>query len=120
MPEDRRKAAAAFLANEAAEVKDPHHDAAGAKIIADGCTGCHMFRGQSDESDSIGPELSGWGSTAWVRAQISNPATNTTYRAEAMNPERKGHMPRFDDKLEADDISLLAAWVRAKAHAGKP
>jgi ubiquinol-cytochrome c reductase cytochrome b subunit len=120
MPEDKRRAVAAFLASEAAEDKDPHHDAAGAKIIADSCTGCHMFRGQSDDSTSIGPELSGWGSTAWIRSQIANPATNTTYRAEAMNPERKGHMPRFDDKLEPEDISLLATWIRSKARAGKP
>ena len=120
MPEDSRRAVAAFLGNEAAEDKDPHHDAAGAKIIADRCTGCHMFRGQTDDSSSIGPELSGWGSTAWVRAQIANPATNATYRAEAMNPERKGHMPRFDDKLEPDDINVLAAWVRTKARAGTP
>ena len=36
-----------------------------------------------------------------------------------MNPESKGHMPRFDDKLEADDSTLLATWVRKKARGGK-
>jgi ubiquinol-cytochrome c reductase cytochrome b subunit len=114
MPEDTRRAIATFLANEAAEVKD-HHDGAGAKLVADRCTGCHLFRGQTDESDSIGPELSGWGSTAWVRAQIANPGTNATYRPEALSPERKHHMPRFDDKLEPDEINVLAMWVRGKA-----
>ncbi len=115
MSEANRKAIAAFLASEAAEDKNPQHDAAGAQLIAIGCTSCHMFRGQTDDNDSIGPELSGWGSTAWIRAQIMNPGTNTTYRAEAMSPERKGHMPRFDDKLDADDINVLATWVRNKA-----
>ena len=41
-------------------------------------------------------------------------------RERAMNPERKGHMPRFDDKLEPEDINLLAVWIRTKARAGKP
>ncbi|MBV9948688.1 MAG: c-type cytochrome, partial [Myxococcales bacterium] len=118
MPDAKRRAIATFLENEAAENKDPKHDAAGAKIIADGCTSCHLFRGQTDDTDSIGPELSGWGSTAWTRAQIANPGTNATYRAEALNPERKRHMPRFDDKLESDDLTLLASWVRSKARAG--
>jgi ubiquinol-cytochrome c reductase cytochrome b subunit len=119
MPEARRKAIATFLANEAAEVKDPNHDAEGAKAVAIGCTSCHLFRGQTDDDDSVGPELAGWGSTAWTRAQISNPGTKTTYRPEALKPERKGHMPRFDDKLETDDINLLAMWVRKKARGEK-
>jgi ubiquinol-cytochrome c reductase cytochrome b subunit len=119
MAENSRIAIATFLANEAAEVKDPQHDMNAAKLISIGCTGCHMFRGQTDDDDSIGPELSGWGSTAWIRAQISNPGTNTTYRAEALKPERKGHMPRFEDKLEPDDINLLASWVRNKARGSK-
>jgi hypothetical protein len=29
-------------------------------------------------------------------------------------------MPHFDDKLEPEDISLLASWIRSKARAGKP
>lgn len=119
MAESSRAAIVTFLANEAAEVQDPQHDSAGAKLIAVGCTSCHLFRGQTDDEDSIGPELSGWGSTAWIRAQIANPGTKATYRAEALKPERKGHMPRFDDQLDADDINLLASWVRSKARASK-
>jgi ubiquinol-cytochrome c reductase cytochrome b subunit len=119
MPEASRKSIAVFLANEAAEQKDPQHDAAAAKMIAIGCTSCHLFRGQTDDDDSIGPELSGWGSTAWTRAQISNPGSKATYRAEAMKAERKGHMPRFDDKMENDDLNLLASWVRKKARGEK-
>jgi ubiquinol-cytochrome c reductase cytochrome b subunit len=119
MPEAERKSIASFLANEAADVKDPQHDAAGAKLVAQRCTICHLFRGQTDDDDSIGPELSGWGSTAWTRAHIANPGTNVTYRPEALNPARKGHMPRFDDKLEHDDVNLLAIWVRKKARGDK-
>jgi ubiquinol-cytochrome c reductase cytochrome b subunit len=119
LPEGKRRDIAAFLAGEAAEAKEPQHDAAGAKLIAIGCTSCHLFRGETDDKDSVGPELSGWGSTAWLRAQIANPGTNATYRAEALSPERKGHMPRFDDKLEPDDINLLSVWVRNTARGSK-
>jgi mono/diheme cytochrome c family protein len=119
MPEADRKTIAAFLANEAAEVKDPQHDAVGAKLVAQRCTACHLFRGQTDDDDSAGPELSGWGSTVWTRAQVANPGTKATYRPEALNPKRKGHMPRFDDKMEPSEIDLLAAWVRKKARGGK-
>ena len=73
MAESDRKLIAQFLANEAAEVKDAQHDAAGAKLISQRCTGCHMFRGQTDDDESIGPELSGWGSLAWTRAADRNP-----------------------------------------------
>jgi ubiquinol-cytochrome c reductase cytochrome b subunit len=119
MPEADRKAIVAFLAAEAAEVKDAQHDAAGAKLVGQRCTSCHVFRGQTDDEDSHGPELAGWGSTAWMTAQIANPSSNTTYRKYAFDPENKGHMPRFDDKLEADDLKLLAGWVRKKAREGQ-
>jgi ubiquinol-cytochrome c reductase cytochrome b subunit len=119
MPEGDRKLIAQFLANEASETKDPQHDAQGGKMVGQRCTSCHLFRGQTDDDDSIGPELAGWGSQAWTRAQIANPSSNATYRKDALSADRKGHMPRFDDKLEADDINLLAAWVRKKARAAK-
>jgi ubiquinol-cytochrome c reductase cytochrome b subunit len=117
MPEADRHKVATFLAAEAAEVKDPQHDADGAKLISRACTSCHLFRGQTDDDDSSGPELAGWGSGAWVRAQIANPGTAATYRPASMSDKRKGHMPRFDDKLEPHDITLLADWVRREAMA---
>ncbi|HKQ70477.1 MAG TPA: cytochrome b N-terminal domain-containing protein [Polyangiaceae bacterium] len=119
MAEADRNLIVAFLANEAAEVKDRQHDAAGAKLVGQRCTACHTFRGQTDDDDSIGPELAGWGSLAWTRAQIANPSSNATYRKDALSEERKGHMPRFDDKLDAADLDLLAGWVRRKARGGK-
>jgi ubiquinol-cytochrome c reductase cytochrome b subunit len=118
MTEDDRRTIGAFLAGEAA-AKEPGHDPQGAKIIGARCTSCHLFRGQTDDDDSAGPELAGWASLAWTRAQIANPGTNTTYRAAAMAADRKGHMPRFDDKLEVEDINLLAVWVRKKARGDK-
>jgi ubiquinol-cytochrome c reductase cytochrome b subunit len=119
MPEGDRKQIVAFLANEAAEVKDAKHDPDGAKLVGQRCTACHLFQGKTDDDDSKGPELAGWGSTAWTIAQIANPSSNTTYRKYAFDPENKGHMPRFDDKLDADDIKLLAGWVHKKAREGQ-
>jgi hypothetical protein len=36
-----------------------------------------------------------------------------------MSEDRKGHMPRFDDKMEPEDVTLLAGWVRKKARGEK-
>jgi ubiquinol-cytochrome c reductase cytochrome b subunit len=119
MPEANRRLIAAFLAAEAAEIKDPGHDAQGAKLAQNCSTSCHLFRGETLDDDGKGPELAGWGSLAWMRAQITNPGTNTTYRAASMEADMKGHMPRFDDKMDAEDINLLAGWVRKKARGGK-
>jgi len=117
MPEDDRALIVAFLAAEAAEERDPKHDAVGAALIRQRCTICHLFRGQTDDDESKGPELAGWASSAWTRAQIGNPSSNATYRKYALDPDNKGHMPRFDDKLDAEEINLLADWVRKTARA---
>jgi len=86
--------------------------ARGKEIVTSRCTSCHLFAGEGDDGGGgIAPELSGYGSVAWVRAQIANPATKATYREQALDPARKGHMPRFDAELSAADIDLLARWV---------
>jgi len=49
-----------------------------------------------------------------VRAQVTNPATATTYREGAVDKDDpakpgerlKGHMPKFEGDLSADDIDL--------------
>jgi ubiquinol-cytochrome c reductase cytochrome b subunit len=126
MPADDMKAAAAFLAREGdapGEAPPSGSLRADAKLVARGeeivrtrCTACHLFRGQGDDGgQGLAPELAGYGSVAWVRAQIANPSSKETYREAALDPERKGHMPRFDSELSPVDIDLLAAWVRDMA-----
>src|SRR5262249_11537531 len=121
MPDDDKKAVAAFLASQGDEKGElAKRDAArvtkGKGIVTTRCTTCHLFGGEGDDTgDGHAPELSGYGSIAWVRAQIANPATKATYREHALDPDRKGHMPRFDTDLSAADIDLLATWVRATA-----
>jgi ubiquinol-cytochrome c reductase cytochrome b subunit len=122
MPREEMEALAAFLSSlePAAKVSgDPASRSLGEKIVSDRCTGCHLYKGDGDlGSSETAPELGGYGSVAWVMAQIRNPATPTTYREHAVDrPDSKGHMPRFDGELAPSDVELLARYVVAKARA---
>jgi ubiquinol-cytochrome c reductase cytochrome b subunit len=123
MSKDDLKAAAEFLASQAAP--DQPHDAAlvasGEKIISSRCTGCHLYKGEGDDGDEeLAPELSGYGSEAWVIAQVTNPATKATYRESALDPKKKGHMPKFEGELSTADIALVSRWTRSRALASQP
>ncbi len=119
-------AAAAFLTSQGDEPGEPidpraaRRDAgvvaAGKAIVRDRCTGCHLYGGEGDDEGSgTAPELAGYGSVAWTRAQVADPSTKTTYRAVALDPKRKHHMPRFADDLSPGDVDLVARWTRAHA-----
>jgi ubiquinol-cytochrome c reductase cytochrome b subunit len=126
MSAEDMRAAAAFLASQGDEAgdvidanaarRDPETVKKGQAIVTTRCTTCHLWRGEGDDSSQgAAPELSGYGSVAWARAQITNPATAATYREGALDAKMKGHMPRFDEELAAEDVDLLARWVRAHA-----
>ncbi len=101
-------------------VRDPAQLKAGESIVTVRCTTCHLWKGEGDDSSQgFAPDLSGWGTAAWAQAQIANPATKTTYRDDALDAKMKGHMPRFDGDLHADDVALLGRWVAAHAHGEK-
>jgi ubiquinol-cytochrome c reductase cytochrome b subunit len=117
-----RHAVALFLESLGDEPGDPPRaadDAAralGKKIVTERCTSCHLFSGDGDdEGTGLAPELSGYGSLAWTRAQIANPATPQTYREGALDEKKKKHMPRFDGELRSEDIDIVARWTRAHA-----
>jgi ubiquinol-cytochrome c reductase cytochrome b subunit len=117
MSADDMRATAFFLAREddARAKADPRFER-GLSIVKTRCTACHLWRGEGDDGgQGLAPELSGYGSLAWITAQIRNPATSATYRENALDPARKGHMPRFDRQLSPEDIDLLARWVRERA-----
>lgn len=121
MPADEMRAAAVFLASQSDEPgdktsRDKALVEAGEKIVRDRCTSCHTFGGEGDDNgQNLAPELQGYGSFAWVRAQIANPSSKSTYREGALASELKGHMPRFDDDLSNEDLDLLARWVRNRS-----
>lgn len=122
-----RKAVALFLSSLGDEpgdtpvAVDTKTRALGEKIVTDRCTTCHLFKGEGDDEGSdVAPELSGYGSIAWTRAQVADPSSSTTYRKKALDAELKKHMPRFDKELSAEDIDIVARWTREHARAGTP
>ncbi len=123
MSKEDQSAAAAFLASQGADAGETHDPAlvkAGEKIVTDRCTSCHLYKGEGDDSgDGTAPEFSGYGSEAWVIAQVTNPATKATYRENALDPAKKGHMPKFEGELSASDIAIVAKWTRAHARSAK-
>jgi ubiquinol-cytochrome c reductase cytochrome b subunit len=117
-----KQAVAAFLAAQGDEPGDPPRAtseavrAQGQKIVSERCTTCHLFKGDGDdEGTDLAPELGRYGSVAWTRAQVANPASAATYRDHALDANRKKHMPRFDADLSPADVDLVARWTRAHA-----
>lgn len=70
------------------------------------CTDCHAF-GKPDP-DATAPDLTGYGSRAWLVRFIGNPAHADFYG------KRNDRMPLFGEKqmLDAKTIGLLADWLR--------
>lgn len=70
------------------------------------CTSCHQFR--VPDEDAIAPDLTGYGSRAWLMDFISDPAHARFYG------RRNDRMPRFgaDAVLGEREIGLLADWLR--------
>jgi mono/diheme cytochrome c family protein len=117
-----KKAVALFLASLGDEPGDPPRaldaktKAAGEKIVSERCTSCHLYKGSGDdEGSNLAPELAGYGSLAWTRAQVANPSSVATYREKALDPDMKKHMPRFDNDLSAADVDIVARWTRVHA-----
>ncbi len=77
-----------------------------------GCTRCHKFRGQGH---AVGPELTGYGSRAWLVGMIRNPAERRFYGS------KNDRMPAYaatdeqaDNLLSDEDIGQLADWLRGQ------
>ncbi len=123
-PEDARSVAA-FLAAGADDGAPPPTDAvrrdaarvrSGEAIVKTRCTTCHLYKGEGDDGgEGTAPELSGWGSRAWIRAQVMNPASKATYREKALAPGMKKYMPAFEGELKPAEADVLAAWVHQRA-----
>ena len=106
MPEADLKAVAAFVAGSA----DPR----GKDVFGTACDGCHKRDGKGGDDSELAPDLTGWGTYRWLRAQIADPADGTTYKPEAST--RKGHMPAFAKDAELrDEVDAIAQWVFWKA-----
>jgi mono/diheme cytochrome c family protein len=123
-----KHAVSLFVASQGDEPADPPRvldeatRAAGEEIVTARCEECHLYKGEGDAEmySGFAPELSHYGSLSWTRSVIANPATAETYRDLALDAQLENHMPRFDGKLSAADIDLLARWTREHARALPP
>jgi len=114
------EAVVAFLASQGDDPGDPPRvldeatRAKGEKIVSNRCANCHLYKGDGDvNGNDVAPELLRYGSIAWTRAQVANPATVETYREKALGADLKKHMPRFDADLSPSDVDVVARWTRA-------
>jgi ubiquinol-cytochrome c reductase cytochrome b subunit len=107
MPDADVKAVAAFVTGAA--------DARGKEVFGDACGGCHKRDGDGGGDSDLAPDLTGWGSYAWLRQQIADPSK--TYGEEAMT--KKGHMPGFEKDLGAE-VDVIARWTFWKAQGRWP
>jgi len=125
LDEEQQTALTALIAALSAEAKLPAQAEADAKAMEDGlieegvtaltetfsCTDCHQFHDYENEG---APDLIGWGSQEWLTGMISNPEADRFYNG---NNDR---MPRFHRKghptslLSAEDVDLLARWIRGE------
>ena len=104
-------AEAELKAQAAADARDAAWIAEGRELIRTReikCTSCHQFR-EPDE-DATAPDLTGYGSRAWLVAFIGDPAHPRFYG------RRNDRMPRFaaEAVLSEREIGLLADWLRGE------
>jgi ubiquinol-cytochrome c reductase cytochrome b subunit len=78
------------------------------------CTECHKFHEHDDEP--VGPDLTGYGSRAWLVDFIGNPAHPRFYG------RRNDRMPGYavDEVLEPAAIGLIADWLREDWYVPEP
>ena len=96
------------------DTRDRDKIAAGIKLIKDEdrCSQCHKF----EDAGSLGsaPELTGYGSRAWLTGFISNPTAENYYG------DHNDRMPAFASQpagspqnlLSAEALSMLVDWLR--------
>lgn len=71
------------------------------------CAECHVFHGKGE---TVGPDLTGYGSRQWLLDFIGNPAHPRFYG------DRNDRMPLFgeDKVLPQAELSLLVDWLRGE------
>jgi ubiquinol-cytochrome c reductase cytochrome b subunit len=121
--EKERKQIIAALSHEAELKSQASADAdskaditAGMKLITENCTECHVYHGPDKRADAKGPDLTGYGSRAWLIGMISNPAHKSYYG------KSNDRMPAFAESatdpkrnvMSQRDLELLVDWLRGE------
>jgi len=111
-PEEFRKMIETLAAEATRKAAEPLANEAQQAIEDFTCLDCHHFHGQNKAPS--GPDLTGYGSRAWLIAILSDPASSRFY---GKNNERMPSYAKSPDKpeenvLSARQIELLADWLR--------
>jgi ubiquinol-cytochrome c reductase cytochrome b subunit len=77
------------------------------------CGACHTYEGQGERG---APDLTGWGTRAWLAAFLKNPRAPEKYGFEKSNFVEKGGMG--DMKLTDREIAEIVEWIFREA--GEP
>ncbi|HEV3021797.1 MAG TPA: cytochrome b N-terminal domain-containing protein, partial [Pirellulales bacterium] len=110
-------AEAELPAQRALDDEDADRIKTGRALIAGelGCTDCHKFHGKGE---TAAPDLTGYGSRAWLLGMIGNPADERFYG------ENNDRMPAFAahadapelNQLSPHDLGLLVDWLRGDCY----
>ena len=127
---EQRKNIAKVVAALSAEAHLPSQktlDAADAKIIEEGrklmvddfgCTNCHKFHEKGSAGSA--PQLTGYGSPEWIAGIVRNPASRRFYgKLNDRMPAYAASDDPTQNTLTAEQIKLLADWLRGDWYEGK-
>ena len=114
----------ASLANRSGQSFDPKLVSLGRDVATSGtwagdlegtsCSDCHTMADQFkrielDEGDAGYPDLSGYGSQAWLLDFLKNPGSNQHYGP-------KNQMPAYESRLTETESKLLVRWLTKDFH----
>ena len=81
----------------------------GTDAVTDSCIGCHAMHALGDEKalegGGNGPDLTGYGSEAWLKSFIGNPGSKDHYGD-------RNRMPGFAERLSEKEMQLLVDWMQ--------
>jgi len=105
---DERKAIIEFLFAQGAEPGDPAHDATlaerGEPIFRKKCMDCHIYKGEGADTFD-GPDMTGYGSLAWLTKQIREP--------KAIYGDLN-EMPDFAEDFSETDLKMITVYLRGQ------
>lgn len=111
--EEGLRAVSEWLYSRGYEPGDPSYDpalvSAGETLYRRRCTTCHQGEGDtsgSEAADRDAPNLDAWGSRSYIRSQILDPGAPENYGA-------RNHMPRFHDRLNERELTMVVDYVRS-------
>jgi len=101
-------AEAALVSQREADARDADRIKQGRKLLLEdyGCVDCHRYRDKGQLGK--GPDLTGYGSREWLVGIIANPAHKRFYGS------RNDRMPVYEELISAQEIELVAQWLRGE------